>query len=254
MRSDMAKILVERPRRIGFHVRKGLVSKIRKGLASEDGLPAREGIKRQHGGGKFFNENLAPLRRFVRSRIGMPWNRVYAEICGQIDRGNVVQKHVLTHLFEFVLTDVVVLDGQLCLGPSTRWYGTPLQSSHFRNCFYVCPRTGYLREVRRPRPVERSKRNPPRFVRVGESQVCKCLSGEWELVEVVPLPDAWHIHACTAVDVVLGKLGKNVSSAEACEEYGGPVYAVSRRRLRKRELTRFPIPIDLIRPTQIRIT
>src|SRR5262245_48863884 len=107
MRADMGKVLVERPRvRAGFvqgRTGRRYAKSVRRGLASEDSSPAREGIKRRYHGGasrmKFFNEHLSPLRRFVDANVGRPWDKVYAEICQHVDRGNVVQKHILTHLF-----------------------------------------------------------------------------------------------------------------------------------------------------------
>src|SRR6187200_294248 len=104
MREDMGKVLVERPRlkrRSGdSSPGKGYRRQLQKAFQSDDSLPHREGIKRRYSNRKVFNENLAPLRRFLQSNVGRPWDKVYAEICQHVDRGNVVQKHVITHLFD----------------------------------------------------------------------------------------------------------------------------------------------------------
>src|SRR5438309_8576261 len=96
MREDMAKVIVERPR-VGHSARgkpKGYRRKY--GDPTAEGLPRREGIRRRCGGGtKSFNEHLGPLRRYLDSLVGRPWNKVHAEICARLNRGSVVQQHVL---------------------------------------------------------------------------------------------------------------------------------------------------------------
>ena len=94
---------------------KGYAKRVHKCLDAGDSPPAREGMKHCHGHGtKHFNEHLAPLRRFLESNVGRPWNKVYSEICQYVDRGNVVQKHILTHLFEYVAVHTILIDGEPC--------------------------------------------------------------------------------------------------------------------------------------------
>ena len=76
----------------------------------------RGNVGRSHLHTKFFNEHLSPLRRFLDSNVGRPWDKVYSEICRHVDRGNVVQKHILTHLFDYVVVDTVLIDGEPCRG------------------------------------------------------------------------------------------------------------------------------------------
>ena len=83
MRSDMAKVIVERPR-IGSSMR-GKSKGYRRSLQRLDHetLPSKEGIKRRHlGHRKWLNEHLGPLRRYLDSQVGRPWNKVFSEICG----------------------------------------------------------------------------------------------------------------------------------------------------------------------------
>ena len=98
MRSDMAKVIVERPRRVERATAKG------RAVAAED-LPAQEGMRARHvrnWGGKVLNENLAPLRRYLERQVGRPWNTVYAEICANLRPASAVQQHVRDHLQHFV--------------------------------------------------------------------------------------------------------------------------------------------------------
>src|SRR5262249_44863964 len=110
MRSDMAKVIVERPRCGGG-------GKAPKGWRrmwqrfSIDEQPHRESIGRkwQKGCPKYLNENLAPLKRFLRSSVGRLWDKVFSEICEHIRVDSAVQKHVRDHLNDFVALDVVVM-------------------------------------------------------------------------------------------------------------------------------------------------
>src|SRR5207244_2148033 len=92
-------------------------------------------------GDKYFNEHLGPLRRFLHSNVGRPWDKVYSEICQHVDRGNVVQKHILTHLFEYVIVDVEMIDGEPYRKARSRsaYHSNPLRGP---NQWYVCPKSG----------------------------------------------------------------------------------------------------------------
>ena len=98
----------------------------------------REGMRRswqEYGRCKSLNENLAPLRRYLRSQVGRPWDNVYGEICERINRRSAVQLHIWQHLAEYVCTDPHVISGEV--------HRHGLFGS-LRN-FYVDPRTGLLR-------------------------------------------------------------------------------------------------------------
>ena len=98
MRPDMAKVIVERPRRLEGFSRKGRV-------LPPDDLPSHEGMRLRHvrnWGGKVLNENLAPLRRYLERQVVRPWNKVYAEISAHLRPTSAVQQHVRDHLHHFV--------------------------------------------------------------------------------------------------------------------------------------------------------
>ena len=101
MRADMAKVIVDRPRRAGCVTRAGRQPQ------DQDLLPSTEGMRAphvRHYGGKELNENLAPLLRFLESRVGHPWDDVYSEICENIRVTNAVQDHIRVHVKQFVET------------------------------------------------------------------------------------------------------------------------------------------------------
>lgn len=249
MRADMGKVLVERPRLGGWRFArrpgKGYAKRVRKCLDGDDSPPQREAMKRCHGDGtKHFNEHLASLRRFLNSNVGRPWDKVYSEICKHVDRGNVVQKHILTHLFDYVVTRVVLIDGQPCRGDAyARSYGEPLRTSYRRHQWYVCPKSGLLKRSRYI-PHRRKHSSPPRRVVLNKTQICLFLGGQWELATIAPLPG---LNEPRGYDVILKRYVSSYSNFEiglTYQHYGSTVYAITRRPLSRRELLALPIPAE----------
>jgi hypothetical protein len=150
MRHDMARVIVERPRRGGGRTRKGR-------CLDPEALPSREGMRAPHvrgWGGKQLNENLQPLRRFLERQVGRPWDKVYAEISARLRVTSAVQQHVRDHLRDFVAIKPRRLE--------SRWYQPP--GNLWRQPLYVDPRTGLLcrtdqlPEVKARRPAEARRR------------------------------------------------------------------------------------------------
>jgi hypothetical protein len=106
MRTDMFKVIVERPR--GY---KGSESRADRRRDDFEG-PHRLGMRAGYGY-RALNENLRPLQRYLRSQVGRPWNKVYSEIARTIDRRNTVQQHVYQHIEDFVAVKVAWKDGNL---------------------------------------------------------------------------------------------------------------------------------------------
>ncbi len=148
MRSDMAQVLIERPR--AFSSRKYRGQRRANSRVPLDGAPRREGTgRRARGGEKEFTDLFGPLRRFLLKNVGRPWNKVYSEVCARADLRNPAQRQLRHHIFDFVEANVMLIDGV----PHTangRW---PLDGSNpYIDRFYVCPRTGLLRHVRPRKP------------------------------------------------------------------------------------------------------
>ncbi|MCC6719970.1 MAG: hypothetical protein IT555_19000 [Acetobacteraceae bacterium] len=145
MRADMAKVIVERPRRVEGITRRGRVPPV-------DHLPAQEGMRARHVrhfGGKALNENLQPLRRFLAKQVGRPWNRIYAEISAHLRPTSAVQQHVRDHLHDFVAITPRRLANQMRQRPGDDLWFQP---------FYVHPRTGLLCRTDRLRKAKTSGR------------------------------------------------------------------------------------------------
>ncbi len=159
MRSDMFKVIVNRPR-VG--VRNAPRVKLRL-----DPLPDRSfaGMRRmaahQNRSTKYLNENLAPLQRYLWKQRGRPWNKVYGEISATLDGRSTVKQHVRDHLDDLIVTKVTV-------GRGGRWYGlrhrggpAPLEVCSQR--LYVDPRDGIIKETGK----YRRKRGLPEVLRWG---------------------------------------------------------------------------------------
>jgi hypothetical protein len=236
-------VIVERPR-LGSRIR-GTPKGYRRALQrlAEDGPPLREGMKRRHRGGtKSFNEHLGPLRRYLDAQVGRPWDKVYSEVCAHIDRASAVQDHVRDHVADYVVSHVVLIDGIACSGDGDRSYGEPLYRMPWRR-WYVCPRTGILRRNKVPVRPQRGKPkrdDRPRFVRVSDSLQCRLIDRAWYLLSLKPMP--LMRDGREERDVFLDREIATIGPSMARKHYGADVYAASKRRLARRELSQYPIP------------
>ncbi len=247
MRADMAKVIVERPRKKGrsWKKPKGYQRQLRR--YGEDGPPCREGIKTRWGGRtKYLNEHLGPLRRYLDSQVGRPWDKVFSEICAHISRNSAVQDHVRDHVEGYVTLCVILIDGIPCNGDGSLQYGRPLHQMRWKP-WYVCPATGQLRRVKKPGRKRQGKPKaeiPPQYIPVSDTLQCRFLNDGWHLVTLKTLPNfRWYRGPCRKIDVVLNRPVVEITAAEAGREYGAEVYAVAKRRLARRELKQYPIPM-----------
>jgi len=238
MRSDMAKVIVERPRVRGGWGPQGGRDRMRVRGAIED-APLREKMRPSRGR-KSFNENLAPLRRFLGAQVGRPWAAVYAEICAHIKLSSTIQRHVLQHLAEMVVREVEMVGKQ----PTERSTGRPIHASPWRACMYVCPVTGLLRRTPvRPRAV--AVPTSDRLELRDGSQLQR-IRGVWYHVGLSPVP-GFPDERRRAFDVVVGKILGDmwIVRPQLLARHGrDDVYAVSKRPIGKRELARL-LPEDL---------
>jgi hypothetical protein len=248
MRSDMAKVIVERPR-FGSRLRSRRCNGHRRdeqklGVAA---LPKFEGMKRPYGHDtKGLNEHLGPLRRYLDSKVGQPWDKVFGEICAHIRCDSAVQSHVRDHVMDYVCRNAVLIDGVPCEGDG-RNYGRPLHDSRRWSWWYVCPASGILKRIERRfgRPNRRGnarRRNElptPAPVRLDESHVCAVVQGRWCLILVRKL-----MPPNLAFATPWERQRWNEQCDLACREYGALVEPVSSRPLSKGEMQQLPVPVD----------
>lgn len=238
MRSDMSKVIVERPR-LRFPLKNG--SAYPRGHLENRWAPHLEDAPSTESMGgtyreKRLNENLQPLVRFLRSRVGKRWDEVHAEIAARISCKSAVQKHVLDHLHQYVVKHVR-LEGRTV--KYLRYKEEALASHGMRFRFYVHPRTRLLC-LAPPAPPRkrRSTRDPNRIVLSDELELRR-IEGIWYEVEVAAIGDCATV-AC--FDVL-----------ERCAPAGAPFgakawknvlwrtnrYAKRKRQLGTRELARY---------------
>ena len=217
MRDDMAKVIVERPR-----LGRGLpFPRRRLGVdrRNPDDPPRREGMKRVwRGDTKSLNENLAPLRRYLHSNVGRPWDKVYSEIARHIRLDSAVQLHVLQHLEWEVLRDPLKV--AWLLAGDYAW---------IRERFYVDPRTRLLRHYRarlnkHERYAARLPPPDPNAARIG-GRAYRRLDGVWYAIEYALVPAEGRVWDAVQREFVWNGDGRRQ-------------YASSKRQLGKKEIRR----------------
>jgi hypothetical protein len=197
MRADMHELLVERPR---WAHRARYPRAFVRNRGGDDPC-GREALSRSRYGDKELSENFAPLLRFLRSNVGRPWANVHSEMAKVLAPSNAVQRHVLVHLADFLVTSVYESEGTLWA--ARRRHGPePLRATTRTALFYVHPRTKLLCMI------ERAKRKPARRHRLPNANVrelsptkqLRRVGGIWYALTVAPFP-AWPLRA-TCVDVI----------------------------------------------------
>jgi hypothetical protein len=88
---------------------------------------------------KMFGENLNPLWRFLKSRVGKKWDDVYSEIRSTLSIRSTVQNHVFQHLVFDVCTKTIRTEN----GRVMRWDQFHDYCDYEGN-FYVDPESGEL--------------------------------------------------------------------------------------------------------------
>jgi ribosomal protein S19E (S16A) len=236
MREDMFKVIVERPRKWKSDAKAAY--RQRRDLEGPPQLGMRAGY-----GYRALNENLNPLRRYLRAQVGRPWDKVYSEIAHNIDRRNTVQQHIYQHLADFVAIKVAREDGQLV----DLTHNLAIRRSRaLRQELYVDPRTGLLRVNKdygswRRGSSERTaawqaKIDARRRV-LDELTQLHLLDGEWYEVRFARVPAS--VRPSDAIfDVVMKRAipraGDDLQKRQ--DLYGSyRVYAISKRQLSRRE-------------------
>lgn len=228
MRRDMAQVLIERPRTrswANYRQQRGY----NRALSLEEG-PQREAIgRRLKSHDKWLSDLFGPLRRYLHSQVGRPWDLVYQEICATNDRRNIAQKHLLRHVHDFVATDVVWREGKLY--EANLGTNHPLGRYGWRS-FYVCPITKLLKEI--PKPVSRTVAN--RVIESCARQYHR-IQGTWYEVALRKAPDEGE----TCFDALLGNPLSEIGEEQLRATYGWRAYALSSKPVsgkKSRELSK----------------
>lgn len=250
MRGDMPKVIVERPRRGDGWRRKG------RSLRDDD-LELTDVALRVHdrgrGTSKSLNESLTPLKRYLESQVGRPWNKVWSEICKSLKPTNTVQQHVRDHVPDFVAIKTSFKDGEIWVYHRwSRGWGL-LKDTHMK--LFVDPKSGLLRRNKhwrswnaaaRARSAEEAKAREERMRIVSPARQLHLFDdGAWWEVTLAAIPTGVeevktprgvrrHVFEKEVDDVVVRA---KLSALGASELYGRRgVYAVAKRQLSKKEM------------------
>lgn len=184
MRPDMSHVIVERPRRGAGWDRRG------RDLGPDD-LPAHEGMRRSHlvsGNPKWFNENLAPLRRFLEKQVGRRWDLVYSEIATNLRADNTVQQHVRDHIDDFVAVKPRhgIRRGFLASGHHGTWH----QPLYVDSKDGILKRTDQLPGEKARHRAERSvQKQPADRIRLKPELELRQIDGLWYAIRFERMPD-----------------------------------------------------------------
>jgi len=178
MRKDIGKIITERERtgsslpspKTGLSIRwngyEGEYDYDRKASMSWNRLVDRKG----------FTDVLSPLYRWLDKQVGRPWNKVYSEICANLDKRKVTHVHVLDHLFQRIERNVFMgVDGQYHARSSGFF------SVNVVDGLYVHPRNGLILR-QKPKP-KIEKPEDVEEVKLTELTAWKKIKGIWYFCE-----------------------------------------------------------------------
>lgn len=238
MRSDMYKVIVERPRS-GSWRSNGSVRQCRREARPRDPeametLTASAPMKPRANDRKYLNENLAPLRRFLMANVGRRWEDVYSDLRAHLSPRSAVQMHVCQHLEDYVELHVRI-DGPKVYRLTTRWNGDrPLRDDG--RTFYVDPVTRRLcRPTWRGEVVQPQRPDEPASQKLPDGRLAVAIHGAWFAVDTEPL----RATDVPGYDVVFRALAGASNREQRRVLYGSDrVYGVKKRQLSKTECRR----------------
>ena len=147
MRDDMAKVVTERPRRgHGNASKKTTGRRIRFYDPNQDydeatRLPVAR--RRQYGPDcKEFSDLIGPLKRYLRSCIGKPWDKIHSELSQKLDRRSLSGSRIWDHVRWEIETDCYIGADRLVYTTRCTYALSPVPVDGL----YVHPKTGLIRE------------------------------------------------------------------------------------------------------------
>jgi hypothetical protein len=233
MRDDMTKIFHE-PGRNGGSRGSGRGSKRNK-RAIADGVnfePMRRDRDRER------SSSYAPLRHYLLSQVGRPWNEVFSDITHSTRSTSLTAQEVREAVDDMVEKCVHLIDS---VPHDERGYAITYRGW---SPVWVHPETGLL--MRSPEMPRRRSTRKPTFEQIDIDASSKLVKIEnlWFVVSFEPLPSALNPDEPER-DIVLklpasnGYTGWRGVSGTFRREWGGNVYAVSKRAANKKEIKQF---------------
>ncbi|WP_427159151.1 hypothetical protein ACQFX9_24285 [Aliinostoc sp. HNIBRCY26] len=226
----LSEIVIERPRS-GMKISLKKLTGFKKELqriteeATEDGLFNPYLIKPRNKS-KYLSDHLGPLRRFLRSKVGQPWNDVYSELCQKLDHKTMAGQHVIGHLWDYVVTHVEIVDGHFYGTLINRGYQISLDWS-YRQRFYVHPETGILCAVEN-KPQKRQQEEIDVII-IDDYHRYHKINEIWYLITFEDVPK-------TPTQCVEDVLKGCIPISHATFHQGRCIYAVKKKQCNKKEI------------------
>lgn len=141
MRSDMSKVVIERPRYGHSDPSKKTKLRIRNYDSNSEYEDSPKRLPASRGRGtKRLTDFLNPLEGFLKSNVGRPWDDVYSELCQHLDRRKTTGLHVFQHLENYVEVNCFIGENGLLYACHDRYGEEPLGSKRWRaKIHYVHP-------------------------------------------------------------------------------------------------------------------
>ena len=241
MRTDMQRVIVERPRRkyrleycrdkIGLH------QLDEHGDLIED-RPTRIGLRkfnRIYGSGdlKRRTDLLNPLCRYLEKQVGSPWDEVWSDICANTTglMGDHVKEHAINYVVVYVKrTD----DGELISGDYT-------YSSHgwFKigsGELYVDPDTDILCKTAEKKRYKFGKnKRKSKIIRINEQQYFQH-QGIWYRVKTKPVEEVKAISSRFRSFWPTDVFGNHLADYDIWRFYGEDVFCIWKQAANKKEI------------------
>lgn len=246
MRRDMPEVIIERPR---YGSTKNASYGMRKGrrkaqnnidamnLEELENLPIKDNSQRRRkyrDKCKELNENLAPLFRFMVSKVGLLWDDVYSEIRENLNPNSPIQMHILDHL-NWYFEKVEKIDGELWTLPP---YARKVKDLN-DGSFYVDPDSGILMQAGTRR---KNHWEPPKakYMVIDSATQLHKLNGVWYSLHFRMIQKneelanyGYRLH----VDHIYGF----ITVREAMMYYGDKVLCYDKKQLNKKQLKKYKV-------------
>ncbi|UKO97705.1 hypothetical protein [Nostoc sp. UHCC 0870] len=225
----LSEIVIERPRggmKISLKKLKGFKKELQRITeeATQDGLFNPYLIKPRNKS-KYLSDHLGPVRRFLRSKVGQPWNDVYRELCQRLDHNTMAGQHVIGHLWDFVERYVEIIDGKVC---RKAYQGRQVWLDIiYRDRFYIHPETGILCAIDKVPRKQKRKPQEQDIIIIDNYHQYRKINDIWYLITFADFPP----HTDHVQDVLKGLIH---CSAVA---YGNRrIYAAIKKQCNKKEI------------------
>ena len=231
----MHKVVIERPRWNPGRGKHG-----RHANLPDELLPKFEGMKRPHACRKGLTDLLGPLKRWLQSQVGRPWNDVYSEACAVIKPDSIIRAHIKTHLLQFVERHTYMHNGTVCI-LDTGYLGRGIIALTERRYgfsrFFVHPETGLLRPI--PQNSSKALRAQRRAAQAENFRWLDCsfalkqIGGIWFACQFRIVPPEGRFKAYDH------SLGQEVGRGGLLRRDRQYLHCIAKRQLSRRELKRY---------------